>query len=97
VTGYVDRQRIRQISRQRGADGGRDFGRHRVVPGGGIGPQVRHADAGAGRIASVGGRESPPRLIDPGDHAVAVQQRDLHSDVGADTSPLGRRDASVTG
>ena len=88
VTGHLDRQWTGQVSRQRGADGAGDFLRHRVVPSGGTDLQVRHADAGAGRIAPVGRGEGLPRLVDPGNHAVAVQQRDLYADVGPDAAAL---------
>ena len=91
MTGHLDHQRAGQVSGQRGADGAGDFGRHRVVPGGGTGLQVRHADAGAGRITPVGRGEGLPRLVDPGNYAVAVQQRDLHADVGPDAAT--RREA----
>ena len=63
--------------------------------GGGTSLQIRHAAAGAVRVAPVDGRESLPRRIDPGDHTVAIEQRDLHAHIGLESLPFVHRQARL--
>ncbi len=89
VTGHPDPQRARQISRERGPNDGGDLTRYRIVTGSGAGLQVRHPAARARRITPVGFCEGTPCLVDRHDHAVKVQQGDLHADVGFRPGPSG--------